>query len=261
MSLFIDRLKRISRTAPRSIGFKAVSSVSATLKMQLVAGLEADGAGQLTGHIIGADAVILSPANLSAGVKALREITKAVSDIPCGVRLLAVPEDIKPLGKAGGDFAVFPSESAVMGLLEGDAPGKIVEVEAAINEGLLRAVNQLPLDAVLVNCEKEGDALTWHHLMLFRRFADLLAIPLLVSIPVTVTTAQLQAIWDAGVSGVVVTVTGEQSQDRIQELRKMIDNLAFPASRVRYREEVRLPRITQPTSTLADAGEEEEEDY
>lgn len=260
MSLFIDRLKRISRTSPRSIGFKAASSVSAILKMQLVAGLEADGAGQLTGHIIGADAVMLSLANRSAGVKTLREIAKAVSDIPCGVRLPAVPEDIKPLGKAGGDFAVFPSDCAVMGLLEGDTPGKIIEVEAAINEGLLRAINQLPLDAVLVNCQKEGTALTWQHLMLFRRFADLLAIPLLASIPATVTATQLQAIWDAGVSGVVVGVTGEQPQDRIQELRKMIDNLAFPAAHGRYREEIRLARITHQPNTVADV-EEEEEDF
>jgi len=49
-------------------------------------------------------------------------------------------------------------------------------VEAALDDGLLRAVNELPVEAVLIASEqKKGYFLSWQHLMLFRHFAGLLA--------------------------------------------------------------------------------------
>jgi hypothetical protein len=92
--------------------------------------------------------------------------------------------------------------------------------------------------------------------MLFQRFADLLTKPLLVSIPLIVTTSELQALWEAGVNGVVVEVGVGQPAERLKELRKIIDNLAFPSPRKREKAKALLPYIS---SEASEAIEEEEE--
>ncbi|MFC2016393.1 hypothetical protein ACFLUF_01640, partial [Chloroflexota bacterium] len=138
--------------------------------------------------------------------------------------------------------------------------GRILEVEASLGEGLLRAANELPIGAVLIAGEQREDySLTWQHLLLFRRFADLLTKPLLVSVPSNVTAGELQALWEAGVEGVVVEVTVEQPQDRLKELRQVIDKLPFPSPRQREKTEALLPRIS-PESSIVTIEEEEEEE-
>ena len=97
---------------------------------------------------------------------------------------------------------VFPAANTPLTLLQNDEIGKILEIESSLSEGLLRAANELPIDAVLITTEQEGEYfLTWHHLMLFQRFANLLTKPLFVSIPSSVTANELQALWETGVDG------------------------------------------------------------
>ena len=104
--------------------------------------------------------------------------------------------------------------------------------------------------------EKEDYSLTWQHLMLFRRFADLLTKPLPVSVPSRVTSDELQALWEAGITGVVIEVTTGQPQDRLKELRQVIDELTFPSAQQRKKTEPLLPRTGQKPSIVI--AEEEE---
>jgi hypothetical protein len=163
--------------------------------------------------------------------------------------------------KVGCDFVVFPATNTPLAVLQNDEVGKILEVEASLNEGLLRAANELPIDAVLiVGEEREDYFLTWQHLMLFQRFADLLTKPLLVSIPSKVTAGELQALWEAGVDSVVVEVGAGQPQDRLKELRQIIDKLAFPSPRRREKVEALLPHIGREPDIATTEEEEEEEE-
>jgi len=95
--------------------------------------------------------------------------------------------------------------------------------------------------------------------MLFQRFADLLTKPLLVSIPLVVTASELQALWEAGVDGVVVEVGVGQPAGRLKELRQVIDKIVFPSPRKRQKTEVLLPHIDERASVVASEEEEEEE--
>src|SRR4030042_6371933 len=124
----------------------------------------------------------------------------------------------KPV-EAGYDFVVFPASSRVLATPQDDKVGKILQVESSLGEGLLRAVNDLPVDAVLAaNAYEVGDSLAWHHLILFQRLANLLATPLLVPAPLNVTASELKALWEAGVDGVVVEA-GIESAEGLRELR------------------------------------------
>ena len=236
MSKFIDRLEKLSKAETQPIGFRAQQPASPKPKIQLVASLPQESAESLTGYVAGADAGLLHISKLSTGVEALQKISQALPDIPWGVWLQGGQGETKQLTKTGCDFAVFPAPDTPLAIIENDEVSRILEVEASLNEGLVRAINELPIDAVLIAVEqKENHTLNWQHLMLFQRFADLLTKPLLVSVPAKVTTGELKTLWEAGVTGVVIEVRAEQPQDGLKKLRQGIDKLEFPSPRRRGR--------------------------
>ncbi|MBI4283190.1 MAG: hypothetical protein HY663_01825 [Chloroflexi bacterium] len=261
MSKFIDKLNRLSRAESQPIGFRTAQTASPRPKIQLVASLAQENSESLVDRIAGADAGLLGISKPGSALKALQKISQAVPDIPWGGWLQdSGTIEIKQWLKAGDDFMVFPAATTPLTLLHNDEVGKILEVEASLSEGLLRATNELPIDAVLITSEEsEGYSLTWQHLMLFQRFADLLTKPLLVSIPSKVTAEELQALWAAGVDAVILGVIPEQPPDILKELRQVIDKLAFPLPRQREKREPLLPRMGREPA-IATAEEEEEEE-
>ncbi len=259
MSQFIDKLNRVLQALPHSMGFRAAKPVSEKPRMLLIASLARANIEGLADQVAGMDAGLLRIPEWSAGVEAFEKVSQTASDIPWGSWLGSIGEDeIKQMAQVGCDFVVFPPATTSLAILNDDNVGRILEVKESLTEGLLRAVNELPVDAVLVASEYEKESLTWHHLMFFQRCADLLIKPLLVTIPPDVSASELQALWAAGVSGVVVEVGAEQTAGRLGELRRVIDKLVFPSPRKRRKAEALLPHIS--TSKETDIATEEEEE-
>jgi hypothetical protein len=151
-------------------------------------------------------------------------------------------EEVERSIKSGADFIILPADGAV--LLPDKKIGKILQIEASITDILLRTVNELPIDAVLLTEGHEsGLVLTWKRLMLIQRFSSLLNKPLLIEVLPSITDTELQAIWEAGVSGVIVTANTEQAEAVMQSLRKVIDKLSFPAKRKREKSLAIVPHI------------------
>jgi hypothetical protein len=227
------------------MGFR-VAGTKPRPRMVLVAHIV--GVGAKAG-VAGADAVLLSIPK--AGVKLPKTLVKAFSGIPWGGWLEEVNSPgIKQLGEGGADFIIFPAASVSKVLLEEEGLGKIVEVEAALDAGLLRAIDDLPVDAVLIAGEKLS--LTWQDLMLFRRGTNILSKPLLVAVSPEISSSELQALCEAGVAGVVVG-------GRWPELRQMIAKLPSPKAG-RRRAVPLVPRIVDEVRAVAEEEEEEEED-
>jgi len=235
------------------MGFGVAQTVSEKPKILLVASSAQAAGKRLADYAAGADAVLLPAAKSSSAAKTFPEIPQAMSDSPWGGWLGdADRKGIKQMETAGCDFVVFPAANTSLSILANNEMGKIVEVAVSISDGLLRAVNDLPLDAVLVAGEQRGKYfLTWQHLMLFQHFANLLTKPLLVSIPSNVTDKELQALWATGVVGVVVVVGVGQPAGGLKKLRHTIDNLDFPLKSRRDRAKPLLPYA-------GDVAEEEE---
>lgn len=260
MSRFIDKLKRVSQVAPQPIGFKVAQPVSKP-RMLLVASLPQADVAHLADYLAGADAGLLPIARLTSEAKQLKEIVQLIPDILWGGLLQDTRQGgIKRIVQAGGDFIVFPLDTSLK-ILEDEEVGKVLEVEASLDEGLLRAVDELPADAVLITGQEKSDYfLTWHHLMLFRRFADLLTKPLLVSVPANVTAGELQAIWEVGVDGVVVDVEVGQPVGKLKKLRQIIDSLSLPSKRKPTRIAALLPHLRGEAGPVTEEEEEEEEE-
>jgi hypothetical protein len=239
MSKFIDKLNSIASGGLAPMGFRAVGA-KAKSRMGLVAHVAASAKAE------GADAILLSVPK--TGAKPPKALAK--SDIPWGGWLKEVSrEGVKRLGEGGADFIVFPAASVSSAVLEDEKLGKIVEVEAALDAGLLKAIDDLPVDAVLIAGEKPS--LTWRDLMLFRRCANILTKPLLVTVSPDITASELQALCEAGVAGVV-------AGGKIDKLRPMIDKLPSPKAGKRRKAEPLLPRMGG-VGTVSEEEEEEED--
>jgi len=259
MSKLIDELSQVSQVGLQPMGFRAAQAVPHKPRMLLIASLAQVDVDRLADCVAGADAGLLQIPKSSSGVKALQEICQAMSGIPWGgwLRDIGREEGIRQMVKAGCDFVVFPAAKTSLAILQNDELGKILEVEPLLDEGLLKAADDLPVDAVLIAGEQRKDYfLTWHHLMLFRRCADLLTKPLLVSVPSDVAASELQALWEAGVGGVVVEAGIEQPVGRLAELRQTIDKLTFPSPGKRRKVEPLLPYIRGETEIVSEEEEE-----
>jgi len=172
MSKFIDKLNQLSRTEPQPIGFRTKQPVSLRPKIQLVASLAQDNAAKIVSNVAGTDAGLLRISKPGSAAEILQKVAQDMSDIPWGIWMADSSQgEIEQVLKANCDFVVFGANSTPLKLLQDKETGKILEVESSINEGLLRAANELPVDAVLIASEKSDDfLLTWQHLLVFQRF-------------------------------------------------------------------------------------------
>jgi len=257
MSRLISKLNQVSKAEPQPIGFGA-KAPSSKPKLQLITTMVDFDANTLANRVAGADAGLLHIQKISAGAKAIQKFSQAVPDIPWGGWLEdSADSEIGQLLKAGCDFVVFPATYTPQKMLQNNEIGKILVIEPSLNDGLLRAINDLPIDAVLVASEQKGEyALTWNHLMLFCHFANLLTKPLLASVSPAITANELQALWDAGVSGILIGEKTEQPVD-LSSLRRAIDGLTPVSRRKGGRLGVLLPNISSETDVIPEEEEPE----
>jgi hypothetical protein len=261
VSKFIDNLNRISQAAPQPIGFRASKATLAKHQMQLVAAVGAGDTGTPVDYATGADAGLLRVSKLSSGTRTQKKVSPPTPDIPWGVWLEGPAQDgLKKALELEFDFVIFPAGSTTLVVPPDDGAGIIIQVDTSITEGLLRTVNELPVDAVLIASQQEGGSrLTWHQLMLFQRFASLVTKPLLVLIPPGTGTDELRLLWEAGIDGVVVETGHEQLPGEVTRLRQVIDGLKIPATRKRQKMDALLPRTEREAETIAEIEEDEDE--
>jgi hypothetical protein len=255
MSKFVEKLKRASQAVASPMGFGRGKSVSIKPGILLVASLARANVSDLADLVAGADAGLINIAEPGRGGTALRKYAEAVPDIPWGGWLRGDKWQRSHKIKAlSGDFVIFPAASTPLGVLEDTGLGKILEVEATLNEGMLRAIDELPVDGVLLAAKyQDGASLTWQQLMLFQRLGELVAKPLLVTVPLKVAAGELKMLWEAGVDGVIVEMGAGQAGG-LRKLREATDKLSFPSQKRRGRVKARLPRI----GASADIESEEE---
>lgn len=242
MSKFVDRLKQVSQPPTLSIGFRPKKAESTRPKIQLVVSLHEYSQSPVS-KLAAADAIVVTETKPLSG------------DILWGIRLgKGMVEEVDKAIEIGADFTILPSSSAV---LPSDRKiGKILQINSSVTDVLLRTVNDLPVDAVLATEDSEGGAITWQKLMLCKRFASILTKQVLVPLPLTVTGAELQLIWEMGVNGVMVDMQSISDADSLDALRQLIDGLQYPSPKKREK----LTPVLPQTIVKAEKPEEPDED-
>jgi hypothetical protein len=259
MSRLIEKFHESNRgTAP--MGFRTSRTAAAVPKILLIASVEAGTLEKRADYLNAADAVLVRFAGTTQPVKGIQKTMTLLPDIPWG--LATAGDDAKKLAEMeeGADFILLTIDNQVADTPKDDKTGKILQVESSLDDGLLRAINELPVDAVLASDTFGGDgpSLMWHQLMIFQHLANLLSKPLIIPAPADISEKELKALWDAGVDGIIVEF--DKAGTGIEELRQAIDKLPPRSGRKRGKVSVVLPRNAGETRESAPPDEEEEED-
>jgi hypothetical protein len=119
----------------------------------------------------------------------------------------------------------------------------------------VRAINSLEVDGVFINSRSGDSFMAVEHLLVCRRFVELLEKPVMIALPSLVTKAALTSLWQAGIDGVVAPST--ESVEALAELKKMIGGLPRGARGRRAKASVVLPHYG---GGVAEEEDEEQED-
>lgn len=248
MSKLVDRLNS-TQAPPKPIGFGRLQAAAPKPRLTLVASLPASKADQAEAKATGADAGVWR-IEKSEEIEAIQE--KNYLQLPWGIWLSGALGKIET-GKP--DFIIFSDNANLFEIEEKKkTPGYVIQVDASLSDGLIRALDCMPVDAVLVS-NSGSEPLTWRQLMQLQRFA-ILSKPLLVTLPPEVGAADLKELWESGIDGVVVDL--ENTRVPMAELRRRVD-LIEPPARKRGRVEALIPRIAGEPEAVEEDEEEEGE--
>ncbi len=250
MSKFADRLRSLSKYGTTPIGFHP--SISEARGPVMLVVVELSGAQVKEARVmadVNADAAFISSEGTNS--KVVRQIVEAAGSVPVGVFVNGVNEEkIDELTSAGCDFVVFDIKAAAAVLHK--EVGKTLMIDPSLDQGLVRAANSLELDGVFISGRGGDSCVAVEHLLVCRRFVELLEKPVIMAVPSVVTKAVLISLWQAGVDGVVTPAT--QSAEALSGLRKMISELPRGVRGRRAKAGVVLPHYGEGL-----AGEEDEE--
>jgi hypothetical protein len=254
MSKFVDKLQSLSKSSTMPIGFHPAASELKSPAMLLIAGLS--GTQVKEAKIVGdvdADAGLILNEDPSA--KVVKQMVEAVGNVPLGVFVKGMSEDgINELASVGCDFVVFDIRIPAA-VLHKEGVGKFLKIEPSLDQGLVRAINNLEIDGVFIS-SREGDSfVAVEHLLVCRRFVELLEKPVMITLPSLATKAELTSLRQAGVDGVVALST--QSVEALAELKKMIGDLPRRARGKRAKTGVVLPHYG---GNVAEEEDEEQEE-
>ena len=208
----------------------------------------------------GANAVVFQPEASQLAAKSIQKTVKPLQELPWGVIL----EDnngkqVAALAGAGCDFVVFSAAAPVTAVPQDEKTGKILYVESSMDDGLLMAINRLPVDAALVSDTMEGNSsLVWHQLMIFQHMATFINKPLIVPVPADISEPELKALWNAGIDAVMVEIDPAKANG-LKELSNIASRLPARALPKQEKPQVRLPRPAEEVEP--EVPPDEEEDY
>jgi hypothetical protein len=260
MSKLIDKFNKAAQSSPQPMGFRTNRIAPSEPGMILIAAAgiaEIEKSGR---DIDNAGAVLLRLDQAKLGDKATRKIIDSLLKIPWGLYLEDTGEaDAAAITDAGVDFIVFPPSGRVWTPPEGSKMGRILEVESSLDDGLIRAANSLPVDAVLITDTFEAGSLFWHQLMIYQHMNNLISRPLIVNAPAGVTGTEIKALSEAGVDGIIVDVSG-MKEGRLKELREAIAKMPPRLTGKKGRSSATLRRMGALVESAAPAPDEEDEE-
>lgn len=250
MSKIIKKLRQISHSAAPPMGFKT-TTISPSQLMLVIAAVTRSNSGivaQLTEAE--ADALIVHSHDLVKELQTIQKIAGSLNDIPWGVWPETVNKaGIEGLKDAGGDLLIFEASEAPASLTQEEV-GKVIKITPPFEESLIRTIGQLPIDAVLLDFREEDENLTISQLMNIQLISDSINKPLLVAIQQMLDQKEIQALWEAGVKGVVMEVEKGPMTD-LTGLRQAIAALS-PASRKQREKRALLPQLGEEADLLSE---------
>lgn len=233
MSKLIDMLAKAGQQTPSAMGFSPPDNQDlGGSQIVLVVRLLAD---NLSANLplvnkTNADAVMV---NLnSADFETIDKTLATLKTSPWGVssnNLTAC--EAKKLVEKGSDYIVFQSMSTQASLLNEEDLGVITTVTPDISEETMRALSELPIDAIMFSPDLENLPLTFEEVIDLQKVLGLLNKPLLVGISNKADCNDIELLRNIGVAGLILDLNTETDISKIATIRKTIDCLPNSKSR------------------------------
>lgn len=255
MSKFVEKLEKIGKSRPQSIGFTHFVSATKPLNMAVAGSLSSlDPSLAERAAKAGVDAVLLRTAD-KAKANALKGFIAALGDVPLGCTISSGQESA-PIDGERIDFELIkgldvPAESLAEA---GEKVGALLSVELAWPDSFLRAADQLPVNALFLDLSQSGP-LNLEVIINCRRLSLLTQKPILAAIPLSWGSKALPVLRDAGVKAVMVDLE-EAEAGALEELCNEARNLG-PAKSKPMKLEAMLPAVS---AGIHEEEEEEEEE-
>lgn len=251
MSRLFEVLKKTLQATPPSMGFRPAAP--APKPHMALLGVVSAVENAAPDALEGADAVVFYPGGTPT-VKWFKLAARAAGGKPWGVRLGSANKTLEQAESAGADFVVFEPQSMNLAVLEYRKLGRLVVAGAGLEDSLIRAGAELPFEAVVV--ELNSADITWSDLMFLRRTADLLPKPLLVKVLVDIKTSALEALWEAGVDGLMAPADAASG---LKVLRENMAKASFSERRKWMKMRPLVPLLREDSS-LSPQEDEDEDD-
>ena len=259
MSRFLDRLERINRGTPTAMGFGAAARTEKVPSMALIGALSDPGRAVQGASVlasIGADAALIEGMDIE---DILGDLAQPLGTVPWGIRVQELKdEEASRYREKGCDFLGFGPEKALLGALEDDDTAYLLCIQPDMEERSLRAIENLPVDAVLLLLKSVEPPLTIQHLITIGSVRSEFSKYLLLEVSGILTAGELEGLRDIGVDGLVVDATSLSAE----ELEGLKDTLLALPKRQRNRSrklDAILPRTVYALPGVP-SHEEEEED-
>ncbi|MBT4511861.1 MAG: hypothetical protein HOC20_06600 [Chloroflexi bacterium] len=241
MSEFVKKREQISRGNDQPIGFgqRARFKSAPMILVALLDQYDSDLVGQAISG--GSDALLFDIRNPIDQLASISKLSGLMGKTPWGVRLKAGDiEDIESLSAAGCDYIVVNYELPAQ-LLHDEKIGKVLEVDSYWEDGLAEAIEVIQVDALLITGKGKSDHLSIKQLMNYGRLLALADKPALVPLPEN--RADLELLFEAGVSGVIVEVGSKEAEGKLAEIKDNIQNLSSSKKKKGEFSHAMLPKI------------------
>ena len=259
MSKLLDRLDRLARGAPRTMGFSPKAAQESIPTLALLAWLgdtSKPGVAEAASDIV--DAFIVSEGVLKGGKSGKRPKIKEGSII--GVAMERPDrQGVEAFKGNGSDFMVFGIDGTPVDLLEDGDMAHVLRVSSDLEESQIRGLEDLPVDAFLLRRPPLEGPLSLSHILAISNIRSAVSRYLLLEWSEALTSRELEHLRDLGVDGLVIDM--EQGETAvIATLRERIDQLPPRKPKGEQRSVAMLPHSVAKDQDSPHRHEEEEEE-
>lgn len=259
MSKLLDKLEKLSRGVPMSLGFGAASRSEKPMAMALLGMLSTNRQlAQKTSTLakIGADGILFQGIEVD---KVVNELTKSLGDVPWGMKVDGLnDEQASHYKEQGCDFLAFGPENALLGALGDEDTGYILCIQPDMDERSLRALEDVPVDVVFLPSDSITLPLTVQQVIALSSVRGMFSKYFMLEVPGPLSSKELEGLRDLGVDGLVVDA-GALSVKELEDLKSSLSNLPKKQRDKTHRPAALLPS-TPVASPSAPSHEEEEEE-
>ena len=255
MSKLLERLEQVNKGPVRVLGFAPRREVETLPTMLLLAWADGAKKPNLSKLSSRTDALVLPLSALESSPSESAPPEGAL----WGIAFDKAEGNLVEIAKEkGGDFVTFNLDGVLVDSLTEGEVARVLQIPATLEESLMRGLEDLPVDVILLKRPEPQGPLSLTHLLAISNVRSAMSRYMLLEWDTGLTSHELEQLSDIGIDGIVANL-GKMSASAIGKLKENIDKLPPRKTRNEQKLGPTLPRAQEPASSQHHHHEEDEE--